>query len=44
MRESMKRVKKGVFIVRKGLCTISNKVKIRKIMEERENSKNLVDD
>jgi len=26
----MKRVKKCVFLVRKGLCTISNKVKIRK--------------
>jgi len=33
--ESMKRVKKGVFLVRKGLCTICNKVKIRKIREKR---------
>src|SRR6218665_1019072 len=31
----MKRVKKGVFLVRKGFCTISNKVKIRKIREKR---------
>src|SRR6218665_2958744 len=27
--------KKGVFLVRKGLCTICNKVKIRKIREKR---------
>src|SRR6218665_2979702 len=27
--------KKGVFVARKGLCTISNKVKIRKIGEKR---------
>src|SRR6218665_325378 len=27
--------KKGVFLARKGLCTISNKVKIRKIREKR---------
>jgi len=33
----MKRVEKGVFLVRKGLCTISNKVKIRKIREKRGN-------
>src|SRR6218665_1771368 len=35
MRESMKKVKKGVFLVRKGLCTIANKVKFRKIREKR---------
>jgi len=37
--ENMERVKNGVFLVRKGSCTTSNKVKIRKISE---NSKNLV--
>src|SRR6218665_3050803 len=31
----MKRVQKGVFLVRKGSCTTSNKVKIRKIREKR---------
>ena len=41
VRESMNRVKEGVFVVRKGSCTTFNKVKIRKISE---NSKNLVDD
>jgi len=37
----MKRVKKGVFLVRKGSCTTLKKVKIGKISD---NSKNLVDD
>src|SRR6218665_2466158 len=35
MRAKVRRVKKGVFAVRKGSCTTSNIVKIRKIWEKK---------